>query len=243
MPIAYNKRTHRCGELRVAHIGDAVRLAGWVNNNRDHGGLTFVDLRDHTGLAQLQFNPERAADAHGVAKSLHYEDVIAVEGKVISRGDRSNPKLATGEIEIEVDRIDVLGRSDPLPFQVNDDFDANEDLCLRSRFLHLRRPEMQDIFRLIERVHHHPCHHRSDTMELILKGGDNAKVAATASNTPKQVCVLSSTGCPQLPIGRDDIDSEKVIDSQTILAGQPPPAAAQGDSSNTSSGDLTSRRR
>ena len=152
MAIAYNKRTHRCGELRSTDLDKPILLTGWVNSTRDHGGLTFVDLRDHTGIVQLQVNPERGVAAHETARSLHNEDVIAVEGKVISRGDRGNPKLATGKIEIEVSAIDVLSRSDPLPFQVNDEFDANEDLCLRHRFLHLRRPEMQDIFRLRSRV-------------------------------------------------------------------------------------------
>ena len=127
-------------------------LAGWVNSSRDHGGLTFVDLRDHTGLVQLRFNPDNVAEAHKTARSLHNEDVVTVEGHVVSRGEWVNPKLATGEIEIEVDAIDVLSRCDPLPFQVNDDFDANEDLCLRYRFLHLRRPEVQSVLRLRHRV-------------------------------------------------------------------------------------------
>lgn len=127
-------------------------MAAWVNSSRDHGGLIFVDLRDHTGVVQLQINPDRNKESHDVAGSLHNEDVVAVEGKVVSRGERVNPKLPTGEIEIEVSRIEVLSRSAPLPFQVNDDFDANEDLCLRYRFLHLRRPEMQRIFRLRHRV-------------------------------------------------------------------------------------------
>ncbi|MFQ5493840.1 MAG: aspartate--tRNA ligase [Phycisphaerae bacterium] len=152
MPIAYNQRTHRCGELRAAQISQRVRLAGWVNSRRDHGGLTFVDLRDHTGIVQLRFNPDHHAEAHGRARSLHNEDVIAVEGGVVSRGEWVNPKLATGEIEVEVDAIDVLSSASPLPFQINDDFEANEDLCLRYRYLHLRRPEMQQTFRLRHRI-------------------------------------------------------------------------------------------
>ena len=148
MSIAYNKRSHRCGELRGADVGNSVTLAGWVNSARDHGGLTFVDLRDHTGLVQLRFNPDHVKAAHETARSLHNEDVIAVTGKVVSRGEWVNPKLPTGEIEVEVSAVDVLSRCDPLPFQVNDDFEAGEDLCLRYRFLHLRRPEMQRIFRL-----------------------------------------------------------------------------------------------
>jgi len=145
--VAYNRRTHRCGELRRSHVGQQVTLAGWVNTARDHGGMAFVDLRDHTGVAQLRFTPDHPA-AHEVARSLHNEDVVAIIGTVLSRGEWTNPKLATGEIEVEVTEIDLLSRCDPLPFQVNDDFEAGEDLQLRYRFLHLRRPEMQHIFRL-----------------------------------------------------------------------------------------------
>jgi len=149
--VAYNKRTHRCGELRRPHVGQHVTLAGWVNTARDHGGMAFVDLRDHTGITQLRFTPDHAA-AHELARSLHHEDVIAVNGTVLGRGEWTNPKLTTGEIEVEVTDIDVLSRCDPLPFQVNDDFEAGEDLQLRYRFLHLRRPEMQEIFRLRDRI-------------------------------------------------------------------------------------------
>jgi len=138
--------------LRATHIGEAVRLAGWVHSSRDHGGLIFVDLRDHTGLVQLRFNPGDVAQAHEVARALHNEDVIAIEGTVVSRGEQINPKLPTGEIEIEVTAIDLLSRADPLPFQVNDEFDTSEDMLLRYRFLHLRRPEMQEVFRLRHRV-------------------------------------------------------------------------------------------
>ena len=148
MSIPYNQRTHRCGELRPAHVGQRVRLAGWVNSSRDHGGLTFVDLRDHTGIVQLRFNPDHALEAHKNARTVHNEDVIAVEGSVVSRGEMMNPRLATGEIEVEVAAMDVLSRCDPLPFQINEDFEASEDLCLKYRFLHLRRPEMQHVFRL-----------------------------------------------------------------------------------------------
>ncbi len=152
MAIAYNKRTHRCGQLRVADEGEAVILAGWVNSSRDHGGLTFVDLRDHTGIVQLRFNPDQARAAHETARTMHNEDVIAVTGKVVSRGQWINPKLPTGEVEIEVDKIEILSRCDPLPFQINDEFDAGEEMLLRYRFLHLRRPEMQSIFRVRHQI-------------------------------------------------------------------------------------------
>ncbi len=152
MTIAYNKRTHYCGDLRASDADKIVLLSGWVNTARDHGGMTFVDLRDHTGITQLRFNPDHAVDAHKTARTLHNEDVITVTGKVVSRGEWVNPKLPTGEIEIEVDGVQVLSHADPLPFQVNDDFDANEDLCLKYRFLHLRRPEVQEKLRLRNRI-------------------------------------------------------------------------------------------
>lgn len=148
LTVAYNKRSHHCGELRASDVGQTVLLAGWVNTRRDHGGLTFVDLRDHTGITQLRFTPDSHADAHEAARGLHNEDVIAITGKVLHRGEWVNPKIPTGEVEVEVDKIDVLSRSKPLPFQVNDDFEAGEELCLQYRFLHLRRPEMQRIFRM-----------------------------------------------------------------------------------------------
>ncbi len=154
MAITYNKRTHRCGELRAANVGEDVILAGWVNSSRDHGGLTFVDLRDHTGLTQVRFNPDQNAEAHEVARGLHNEDVITVTGKVVSRGEWVNPRLDTGEIEVEVSGIDVLSRCDPLPFQVNDEFDAGEDQRLKYRFLDLRRNETQDIFRMRHTIAH-----------------------------------------------------------------------------------------
>ncbi|MFQ5413111.1 MAG: aspartate--tRNA ligase [Phycisphaerae bacterium] len=152
MAIAYNERTHRCGELRATHVDGAVVLAGWVNSSRDHGGMTFVDLRDHTGITQLRFNPDVAAEAHTAARGLHNEDVIAVTGKVVSRGDWVNPKLPTGEIEVEVAELDVLSRSAPLPFQVNERGDTSEETRLRYRFLDFRRPEVQRTFRMRHRI-------------------------------------------------------------------------------------------
>lgn len=152
MAVAYNKRTCYCGELRSTHVNETVIMSGWVNSSRDHGGMTFIDLRDHSGIVQLRFNPDRAKEAHDLARTLHNEDVIAISGNVVSRGEWSNPKLATGEVEIEVSDIDVLSRSDPLPFQVNDEFDAGEDLCLKYRFLHLRRPEIQNVFRVRHKI-------------------------------------------------------------------------------------------
>jgi aspartyl-tRNA synthetase len=132
-----------------------VILAGWVNSARDHGNLTFVDLRDHTGLVQLRFDPSRNAQAHEIARTLHNEDVLAATGKVVSRGEWVNPRLPTGEIEVAIDEIDVLSRCAPLPFQINEETcEASEDLRLRYRFLDMRRPPIQSVFRLRSKLAH-----------------------------------------------------------------------------------------
>ncbi len=148
MAVAYNKRTHRCASLRIEDAGKAVTLAGWVNSYRDHGGMVFIDLRDHEGLTQLKFNPETNPKAHETARALRNEDVIAITGTVAPRGGNVNPKLPTGEIEVEASEITLLNKSAPPPFAVSDESEANEDLRLRYRYLDLRRPVMQNVFRL-----------------------------------------------------------------------------------------------
>jgi len=97
--IAYNRRTHFCGQLRAADVGANVLLVGWVNNYRDHGGMVFIDVRDYTGITQIKFNSQTDPAAHEVARHLRMEDVIAIRGDVISRGENVNPKISTGEIE------------------------------------------------------------------------------------------------------------------------------------------------
>ena len=93
MPVSvpYNKRTHCCGSLRKEHVGQTAILAGWVNSYRDHGGMVFIDLRDHEGITQLKFNPETDPDAHTIAGSLRNEDVIALRGDVAHRKGNINP--------------------------------------------------------------------------------------------------------------------------------------------------------
>ncbi len=145
MAIAYNKRTCDCGALRAGDVGKKdVILAGWVNNYRDHGdNLVFIDLRDRGGLTQCRFNVDTDPEATKVARSLRKEDVIAVRGEVISRGENVNPKLPTGEIELSVHEVNVLAKSQTPPFEVADHVEANEDLRLKYRFLDLRRGPMQ----------------------------------------------------------------------------------------------------
>ncbi len=148
MAIAYNERTHRCGSLRKENVGDTVTLAGWVNNYRDHGGMVFIDLRDHEGLTQLKFNPDTDPAAHEIARTLRNEDVIAIRGTVATRGENVNPKMLTGEIEVEASGADLLAKSKPVPFEISDHVEANEELRLRYRYLDLRRPQIQNIFRV-----------------------------------------------------------------------------------------------
>jgi len=150
--VPYNKRTHSCGELRADHAGQEVILAGWVNSYRDHGGMVFIDLRDREGITQLKFNPQTDPEAHKIARGLRSEDVIAVRGEVALRGENVNPKLATGQIEVSVREVDVLNKSETPPFEVADKLDVNEELRLKYRFIDLRRPVMQRIFRLRHRV-------------------------------------------------------------------------------------------
>jgi aspartyl-tRNA synthetase len=137
------KRTHRCGEVRVEDAGRCVVLAGWVKRVRELGYLTFLDLWDRTGVIQLVVEQEQAA-LHDLFRSLRAEDVIACSGIVRRRPeDMVNPKMDTGEIEVVVDRMVVLNRSEVPPFTVTDDVQASEDLRLRFRYLDLRRDPLQ----------------------------------------------------------------------------------------------------
>jgi aspartyl-tRNA synthetase len=105
-------RDHTCGELRKTDIDKEVKLAGWVQSRRDHGGLIFIDLRDRYGLTQIVFDPNVSKEMHAEAEKLRREDVIAVSGKVRSRKPgMANPKLATGDIEVIVSKVDVLSKA------------------------------------------------------------------------------------------------------------------------------------
>ncbi|MDK1030534.1 MAG: aspartate--tRNA ligase [Planctomycetia bacterium] len=138
-------RTHTCGELRTTDGGATVALVGWVNAQRDHGGLIFIDLVDRYGRTQLVFNPEKSADAHSIAETLRNQFVVRAEGTVSRRPDEMvNPKIPTGEIEVDVKKIEVLNESLTPPFEIEDDSDVAEDLRLRYRYLDLRRPSMRN---------------------------------------------------------------------------------------------------
>jgi aspartyl-tRNA synthetase len=131
------------GELRTEHVGKAVTVAGWVARRRDHGGLIFIDLRDQTGIGQLVINPERAAAAADEAHEIRNEFVLRAKGEVVARApDAINPKLPTGEVEVQVDELEVVSPSTPLPFQLDEE-NVDETLRYRYRWLDLRRDRLQ----------------------------------------------------------------------------------------------------
>jgi len=136
------------------HIGQQVRLNAWVQTNRDHGGVIFLDVRDRSGLVQIVAHPD-TADLHKLAHSLRQQDVIEVVGEVIARTEETiNAKIPTGEIEIKASDIIVLNRSETPPFMVEDDCDTSEQIRLEYRYLDLRRPRMQAFMQLRHRVTH-----------------------------------------------------------------------------------------
>ena len=138
------KRTKTCGELTKKDIKKEVKLCGWVNSSRDHGGIIFIDLRDRYGLTQVVFDPEHDKKCHKEAEKLRREDVIAVKGKVRARGKGlENPKLKTGQIEVLIDDVEVLNKAETPPLEVEDRIEMNEDVRLKYRYLDLRRPSMQ----------------------------------------------------------------------------------------------------
>ena len=131
------------GDLRPEHIGRRVTVAGWAARRRDHGGLVFVDLRDEGGIAQLVINPERAAEAAQIAHEVRTESVLQAEGEVVARAPEAvNPTLPTGEIEVQIDRLEILSRSTPLPFQLDEE-NVDETLRFRYRWIDLRRDRLQ----------------------------------------------------------------------------------------------------
>ena len=131
-------RSHTCAVLRPEHIGQTVKLAGWIHRIRDHGGLLFIDLRDHYGVTQCVLTP--SSPAFAAAEAAKFESVIGVQGKVIGRTDENiNPNLPTGRIEVDVDALEMLSPADVLPFQVAGTQEIPEEQRLRYRFLDLRR--------------------------------------------------------------------------------------------------------
>jgi len=132
-----------CGEVRPEQIGKKLTLSGWADTRRDHGGLVFIDLRDRSGVCQLVINPERAPGAFQLTHEIRNEFVLRAEGEVVARDPEAvNPKLPTGEIELQLDKLEIISRCPPLPFQLNEE-NVDETLRLRNRWLDLRRDRLQ----------------------------------------------------------------------------------------------------
>jgi aspartyl-tRNA synthetase len=145
-------RTHHCNELRASDAGREVTLAGWVDSERDHGGVIFIDLRDREGITQVVFRPEESPVTASLAHSLRSEDVVKVTGSVALRLDGTpNPKLATGEIEVVAASLTILNRSEVPPFPIHAEV-GNEDLRLAYRYLDLRRRSLVHYLRTRHKV-------------------------------------------------------------------------------------------
>ncbi len=147
------KRTHNCGQLRLDDADKKVTLAGWVHSYRDHGNLVFIDLRDREGLTQLVFDPETQPQTHELARTARCEWVIAAKGVIQPRGEgMENPKLPTGQIEVAVQQLEILNISKTPPFEIYEADKTGEELRLSSRYIDLRRPQMQNKLRTRHRV-------------------------------------------------------------------------------------------
>jgi aspartyl-tRNA synthetase len=137
-------KTHHCGTLGKANVGETVILNGWVQRRRDLGGVLFIDLRDRSGIVQIVFNPEFSGEALAIADRARNEYVLAVKGQVVLRDpDTVNPNLATGEIEVRVTEIEIMNAAKTPPFFIEDGIEVDESVRLKYRYLDLRRPEMQ----------------------------------------------------------------------------------------------------
>ena len=137
-------RTHTCGELTAAHIGQTVTLSGWVDTRRDHGGVIFIDLRDRYGITQTVFDPVSHPDAYTIADSARGEYVVNFTGIVRSRPEgQANAKIATGEIEVLISEAKILTKANTPPFEISDKTNTSEDVRFKYRYLDLRRPAMR----------------------------------------------------------------------------------------------------
>ena len=142
--MRFEQRTHTCGELREEHINKPVVLNGWVDTRRDLGGLIFIDIRDRYGITQVVFEPHYNEEAHHNAKVLRSEFVISVEGVVRKRPEGTeNPQLATGMVDVMVNKLTILNEAVTPPFPIEENIDVHEDLRLKYRYLDLRRPKQQ----------------------------------------------------------------------------------------------------
>jgi len=142
--MKFKTRTHTCGDLREKNIGENVVLNGWVDNRRDLGGVIFIDLRDRYGITQIVFEPSINENAYNIGKDLRSEFVLSVEGKVRTRPEGTiNPALPTGMVDVMIEKIIILNKSETPPFQIREAGEVNEDLRLKYRYLDLRKTRMQ----------------------------------------------------------------------------------------------------
>ncbi len=149
------KRTHSCGELRAEHVDEEVVLFGWVQNRRDHGGCIFIDLRDREGLTQIIFDPDIEKEPFDVADAARGEWVLGIRGKVRSRGDMANDRIATGAIEVIGLEATVFNKAETPPFEIEDGIKTGEDKRLEYRYLDLRRPTLQRNMIMRSRLNQH----------------------------------------------------------------------------------------
>ncbi len=148
-------RTHGCGELRQEHIGQTVTLCGWLHRRRDHGGLTFIDLRDRSGMAQVVFNAKTDATLHEQAKTCGPEYVLRLSGVVRQRPrGTENPKLPSGMVEVGASDLSILNPANPPPFEIDDQGLVSEDVRMQWRYIDLRRPVSQQKLILRHRIIH-----------------------------------------------------------------------------------------
>jgi len=140
-------RTHPCGVITSEHLETTVTFCGWVHRRRDHGGVIFIDLRDHTGLVQIVFDPDRA-ETFARAEEVRNEFVLRITGRVRNRPEGTiNPDMTTGEVEVLGHEMEILNRAATPPFQLDDD-NVSEENRLKFRYIDLRRTQMQDRLRL-----------------------------------------------------------------------------------------------
>ncbi|MBF0706421.1 aspartate--tRNA ligase [Alkalihalobacillus hwajinpoensis] len=146
-------RSHSCGKIRESEIGQTVELKGWVQKRRDLGGLIFIDFRDRSGIVQVVFNPDLSKEALELAEKVRSEYVLGISGKVVSRAEGTvNPNLPTGSIEVHAESLEILNAAKNPPISIANDVEVGEDIRLKYRYLDLRRPVMQETFKLRHRT-------------------------------------------------------------------------------------------
>jgi aspartyl-tRNA synthetase len=141
-PMAETRRTHTCGALRLADAGKDVVLMGWAASVRDHGGCVFISIRDRYGITQVKADQAKSPEVYAAAAAVKAESVLRVDGVVVDRGSNRNPKVATGDVEVEASAIEILNPAKPVPFPIVDDVDASEVTRMTYRYLDLRRPAL-----------------------------------------------------------------------------------------------------